>query len=123
MSGFYGRMQGTASRLLHRFKQGTVTLTRLTDTETPIDADAPWLGFTKTSATYTLDAVVSAVEDKFVDGTTILATDRMVTAAAFEVEPAPGDTLSIDGKVVTVIKQMRIPAAGVVVAHKFIVRG
>jgi hypothetical protein len=117
----YSRIQSTASRLLARFAQGTVTLTRTTP-GTP-DPSTPWIPAAPTVATYTLDATVAAVGDKFVDGTTILATDRMVTAAAFGTEPGPGDTLSIDGKVVTIVKQMRVPAAGTLVAWRFIVRG
>lgn len=50
---------------------------------------------------------------EFIDGTTVLATDLVVTAAVFDTEPAPGDVLAIDGVAVTIIKQMRIPAAGV----------
>lgn len=122
MPGFdYSRMQATASRLLDRFSQGTVTLTR-TVPGTP-NPETPWIPAAPTTTTYTLGATVAAVGDEFVDGSTILATDRMVTAAVFGAEPKPGDTLSIDGKAVTMVKQMRIPAAGTVVAWRFIVRG
>jgi len=119
--GFYDDMAAVASSVLAEFKQGTVTLTRTTP-GTP-NPSTPWIPGTPTTATYTLDATVAAIGDAWVDGTTILKTDRMVTAAVFAIEPLPGDTLSIDGTAVQIIKKMRIPAAGVAVAHKWIVRG
>ena len=116
----YARMQGTATALLTRFRQGVVTLTRTPMTEGANPWDPPTPG---TPVTYTLNAVVRAVEDKFIDGTTIYATDRQVTCSVLPVELLPGDALSIDGKSVAIIKTMRIPAAGPVIAWKFIVRG
>jgi hypothetical protein len=122
MAGFdYARMTATASRLLERFAQGTVTLTRSVPGEP--DPDTPWIPGEPTTTTYTLNATVKGVSDKYVDGTTILATDLEVTCAVFETEPLPSDELSIDGQTVTVVKTMTIPAAGNPVAHKFIVRG
>jgi hypothetical protein len=117
----YSRIQSTATRMLARFAQGAVVLTRTTP-GTP-DPSTPWIPAAPTVATYTLDATVNGVSKEFVDGTTIVATDLEVTAAAFGTEPGPGDTLSIDGKVVTIVKQMRIPAAGTLVCWKWIVRG
>lgn len=117
----YERMQSTATRLLTRFNQGVVTLTR-PGTVTP--APNPWEPPVESDPiVYTLNAVAKAVEDKFIDGTLIFATDRMVICSVLPVEVLPGDKLSIDGKAVTTIKTMRIPDAGVVVAWKFIVRG
>ncbi len=116
----YARMQAKATTLMKRFRQGSVTLTR-----TPVIAsanawDPPTFG---APVTYTLDAVVRAVQDKFVDGTTIYSTDRQVTCSVLPVELLPGDTLAIDGKAVTIVKTMRVPAAGEVIAWRFIVRG
>lgn len=117
----YERMQSTATRLLTRFNQGVVTLTR-PGTVTP--APNPWEPPVESDPiVYTLNAVAKAVEDKFIDGTLIFATDRMVICSVLPVEVLPGDKLSIDGKAVTTIKTMRRPDAGVVVAWKFIVRG
>lgn len=124
MAGFdYARMQGTASRLMARFKQGTVTLTRSVDTGTPIDADAEWLGNAVTTTVYTLDAVVKGVSKEFVDGTTILATDLEVTCAVLAVVPVMTDKLTIDGTVRTIKKIVQVPAAGVAVAFKLFVQG
>lgn len=122
MPGFdYARMQATASRLLSRFAQGAVTLTRTIPGEP--DPETPWIPGEPTVTTYTLDATVRGVAKEFIDGTTILATDLEVTAAALGTDPGPGDTLAIDGQTVTIIKQMRVPAAGTLVCWKWIVRG
>lgn len=122
MAGFdYGRMQNTASRLLERFAQGTVTLTKPGAT-TP--GPNPWDTPTVTDpVVHALDATLKGVSAEFVDGTTIFATDLEVTAAVFGAEPEPPDEVAIDGQVVTVIKTMKIPAAGTPMAWKFIVRG
>lgn len=124
----YSRMQGTASRLMTRFKQGTVTLSRLVDTETPVDADAPWLGFTKTTTVYTLAATVAAVSGdqanaKFIDGTVITAADLVVTCAVPAITPAMSDKLAIDGVVRTIKKIVQVPAAGTAVAYKLFIAG
>lgn len=116
---FYEEAQGVASELLAEFRQGVCTLTR----RTHAPGTEPWEPGASTEAIYDLDATVKAVSTRFVDGTTVLATDREVTCAALAIEPAPADILSIDGKVVTVVRTMRIPAAGTVVAWRFIARG
>lgn len=103
-------------------KQGTVTLTRTVPGDPP-DPEQPWIPGDPVTTTYTLDAIVKGVSDKYVDGTTILSTDLEISCSVFAVDPLPSDTLAIDGKTVTVIKSMPYPAAGQVVIHKFIVRG
>ena len=60
---------------------------------------------------------------EFIDGTTIVATDIDITAAAFGAEPDPADVLAIDGKAVTLLRVIRAPAAGTLVAWKLVVRG
>lgn len=138
MAGFnYAAMQDKADTLLDRFKQGTVTLLRVTP-GTP-DPDEPWVPVDDTTVTYALKATVRSVEDRYVDGTTIFATDSMVTASPImtkthedgdavanvetELEVLPGDDMAIDGKVVTIVKTMRVPKAGTAVVWKFITRG
>lgn len=122
MSGFdYSRMAGTATRLMERFQQGAVVLTRA-ETEEP-DPATPWEPGAATETTFALKATVKGVSDQYVDGTTILATDLEVTCAVFGAAPLPSDKLTIDGRPVTVVRVMTVPAAGTPVAHKFIVRG
>jgi hypothetical protein len=118
--GFYDEMQAFASEALAEFRQGAVVLTKTTYYPGP---DQPWEPGVPVTDTYPLDAVVKAVEDKYVDGTTILATDRQVMCAVLPVEIEPGDGLTIDDVAVTIVKTMRIPAAGTAVAWKLIVRG
>lgn len=117
----YDRMQGTATRLLGRFSQGVCTLTHSVP-GTP-DPETPWEPGEPTVTTYTLQATVRGVSKDLVDGTTILASDLEITAAAFGAEPDPADTVTIDGKAVTLVRVIRVPAAGTVVAWKLIVRG
>lgn len=76
----YGRMQGTASRLMQRFNQGTVTLTKATPGEP--DPETPWMPGEPTETVYVLDATVSAITGanaKYIDGTVITASDLVVT--------------------------------------------
>lgn len=142
MAGFdYGKMANTADRLMKRFKQGVVTLTRTTP-GTP-DPDEPWIPVVDQIDVYTLDATAAAITvdqatAKLVDGTTILASDIVVTAGPKMVhtstdgEPADGaeidtligplDAVSLDGAAVTVVKVMRVTPAGTAIVWKFVVR-
>ncbi|HEU5019682.1 MAG TPA: hypothetical protein VFT69_17125 [Pseudolabrys sp.] len=122
---------------MKRFRQGVVTLTRSVPGEP--DPSTPWEPGPAVDTVYTLDATVAAIEDKFVNGTTILATDSMITAGpkmtktmvdgeavapeVVDTDVQPGDVVAVDGAVVTTIKEMRLPKAGVLIAWKFIVRG
>lgn len=122
MTGFdYDRMQGTATRLMKRFKQGVVSLKRTTPGEP--DPATPWIPGVPTVTTYPLDATVRRVEQKYVDGTLIVATDNQVTFAVPAVEPAMTDVLVIDGSE-HVMKDLRpLPAAGTAVAYIAFVAG
>lgn len=136
----YGRMRTTADRLLSRFTQGVVTVERVT-TESERPEELPiWMPWNPdvTVRQYRLEAVVRAVERKFVDGTLILTTDEQVTCSdkmtlisvdgvpvaeeetTFDVELL--DTLKIDGRGVTVLKVLPTPGAGVAIVHKVAVR-
>lgn len=121
MSTFYSEMADIASEVLDEFKQGEIVLLKPgTTTPGPNPWDPP---VTTPPTSYPLSATAKGVSKEFIDGDTILATDLEITAAVFDAEPDPADTLTVDGQAVTVIKTMRIPAAGPVVAWKFIVRG
>lgn len=117
----YAKMQATASRLLDRFNQGVITITK-PGTEAP--GPNPWDPPVITDpVTHTLSATAKPVSEEFINGTTIIATDIEITAAVFGADPDPADQMQVDGKPVTIIKVMRIPAAGTVVAWRLIVRG
>ncbi len=127
MAGFdYGRMQGTASRLLNRFKQGEVKLIRTTTADP--NPETPWIPGEATTETYELDATVAAVtvdhaNAKYIDGTVITTADLVVTSAVFASEPQMTDTLAIDGEVRSIKKIIQLPAAGIPVAWKLFVQG
>lgn len=121
MSAFYEELQDVASEVLAEFKQGTVTLTR-PGTSTP--GANPWdPPVTTDSVVHTLDTVVKGVDAEFVDGTTILASDKQLTAAVPEITPSmETDALAIDGRTVTILRIDAIPGAGTPVAYRFFAR-
>jgi hypothetical protein len=142
MADIYDEMAAMASELLaptsqDGLGQGVVTLTRIV--YGAADAETPWIPGAEATATYRMDGVAASIADEFVNGTTIFATDMMLTvgpvmtkthvdgvAVAAEVVATalqPGDVVSIDGGVVTIVKEMRLPKAGTLVAWKFVVRG
>ena len=117
MSDFYGRLQGTASRLMAKFSQGQVVYT-ITGPATGPD----WNPTPGAPVSYTLDATVQGVEADYVDGSLILATDKQVTCAVFAVEPSLAGTITIDGKVCQIVRVDKVPGAGTVIAWRIFVR-
>lgn len=116
MASIYERSQATASKLLARFKQGEISYVEVS---TVGDAWNP----TNVDTTYSMDAVASGVAQNYVDNSAILATDLMVTCAVFDAEPNINGRLVIDGKTLQIIKVIKSPAAGTVIAWKIICRG
>lgn len=136
----YGKMQATANRLLARFKQGRVTVIRNVDGD-PRPPDWPtWEPWPDNSRreVYELDAVVKGVSEKFIDGDTVKASDLEVVCSnkmtlvevdgdpvapvAVEFDVALAETMNIDGQPVTIVRRVAVPAAGVKIVHRFIVR-
>lgn len=117
MSDFYGRLQGTASRLMARFQQGTVAYTI-----TGAPTGPAWNPTPGTPVSYTLDATVQGVEADYVDGSLILATDKQVTCAVFAVEPSLAGTITIDGKECQIVRVDKVPGAGVTIAWRIFCR-
>ena len=117
----YDRMRATAGRLLDRFAQGTIILTR----ETPgaVDENEPWLPVNPTEASEPLICAVRGVSSQYVDGVTVLATDLQVTCKPPAMGILLGDKVTIDGKPVIVLRIMAKPAAGLPAAYTLIVRG
>jgi len=110
----YGRMQGTATRLLDRFQQGTVGLKRVTTTPGENEWDPPVEAVT----TYTLSATVKRLHQRYENGVLIVETGDMVTFAAPEVVPVLTDKLVIDGLERAISNLTPIPGAGTTVAWK-----
>lgn len=138
---FYEEMADVAAELLAESKQGVVTVVRVAQ-EGQRPADLPtWELWTPPTVTrlYELDAVVSGVPEKLVDGEVVKATDLMVTCSdrmrLVSIDGTPVvpesvpfdvgllDTLQIDGLAVTIVQPTPVPATGVKVVHKFVVRG
>lgn len=121
MSSLYNRLRtGTVPRLLSKYKTGTVEIGRPVNVPGANSWDPP----TVTTAWIEIDAIVTGVSQKFVDGTEIVMSDREVltqTPATFD--EVAGDQLRVDGGVVSVISVMPILAAGVPVAVRFVIRG
>lgn len=140
MSDFYGSMADMARELMADFSQGLITVRR-TETEGERPPDLPiWEPWTpETTVTlYKLDATVRPVPTKYVDGTTIRASDFQVVASdrmtLYSVDGVPAEpvetpfdvdlaeTLEIDGRAVTILETIRTPGAGTAIVHKFICR-
>lgn len=101
--------------VLRERSEGTVTLTRSTDS-TP---DAPTPG-TITTAAYTLDAVVRGAA-QYADGTTVLATDVVVVASpkardgsgnVVDLVPQMSDTITVGGTARRPKRIEPVPASG-----------
>lgn len=137
---FYSDLGEMAKGLLADFAQGLVTVRRTeTESERPPDLPIwePWTPET-TIKLFRLDAVVRPVPTKYVDGTTIRASDFQVVASdrmtLYSVDGVPAEpvetpfdvdlaeTLEIDGRAVTILETIRTPGAGTAIVHKFICR-
>lgn len=120
MADLYNRLRtGTVPRLLAKYKTGTVEIGRPVTTP----GAQPWDPPTITTEWTDINAVVTGVSQKYVDGSNIVMSDRMVncqTPVAFN--EVAGDLMRIDGKVVAILSMPNALAAGVPVLNKFIVR-
>ena len=128
MSDPYAFARARTADVLRRFNTGTITLSRTTHDEP--DAEAPWSeGDVSATAVYTLDARADGTAGEYADGTTVLATDRLLivsplatlASAVVEIAPLMTDTLQIDGETKVIKKIDAVPAAGPAVRfHLFI---
>lgn len=127
---FYTQMAGAARELLAPTSQGglgqgKIELVRYA-TATPAN---PWdPPSTPTRTATTLNGAARGVSKELIgtpvqNGGQIVATDRVVIVAPWGGQYAPADVLEIDGKPVTILSVSNIPAAGIVSAIRFIVRG
>jgi hypothetical protein len=113
----YDRMRGTAGRLLEKYNQGVVEI----GVSTTVAGANEWDPPTVTTTWTRIDAVVSGVSQKYVDGTTVLASDRQVLCQGV-VDMENNDMIRIDGDVVSVVRIINYKGAGEPVASVFIVR-
>lgn len=114
----YLSLAATAQRLLQRFGAAT-TLTRNTAGDyDPETGSAP-----VTTTSQDVIAAVFPVEDRFVDGTLIFATDQQAYISAVGVtEPRPGDVLLWNGANLTAVRCKNLGPSGVYVLYEMIVR-
>jgi len=113
----YNNMQKTASRLMKRFNQGAIQY----EQAGAMSGD-PWNPVQGAPTLHAMDATVSGVAQEYVDGSTVLASDLMVSAGVFGALPDMSGAIIIDGKRHSIVRIMPKPAAGVTVAWGFIVR-
>lgn len=107
----YAKTRGTAERLIARF--GQVGAIRR---ETP-GAGPPYSPGPPTVADHAATLVVLDYENREIDGTRILATDKKVLIAAggLAIEPGPADKVVIGGAAHEVVDVKPLSPAGVVV--------
>lgn len=120
MSAFYQRMKtNVADKLLNKFQQGSIELVR----RTTVAGTNPWDEPVVTEVSHKLAAIASGVAQEYVDGVTIFATDlQIVSAVPDGVVPNVSDIVKIDGKDTVLLRIIPVPAAGLTVAYKFLVR-
>ena len=110
-------MQAVASQLLGQFKQGTIVYFHPGETTGP-----EWSPTADPDTPHTLDATAKGVSQEYVDGTSVIMTDIEVTASVFGVKPTLSGGMSIDGRLMQIIRVWQVPAAGTPAAWKMIVR-
>lgn len=94
----YVRLAAGVLKLVDRLSAGRQVTLRLETDVSPSDPTKPWNPGTPTYANYTCDAVVVPIDQTFVNGTTILATDEQVIVAAQGMPAVPNmKTVVLDG--------------------------
>jgi hypothetical protein len=115
---FYDEMQEIASEVIDEFKQGSIQYVRMTPGNGPPDDPGPAV-----PKTYELSAVARGVSYKYVDKSTIVATDlQLVMKVRPDVTPDMLGFIVMDGVKCKIVSVMNIPPAGVTVAHRIIFR-
>lgn len=113
----YTRIKATADRLISNVSQGTLEHGVTVTTPGTTHLDAP----TQTTQWETYNGVARGASLKYVDGSTILATDLQLLLEA-DTPVLVGHRIRIDGAVRNVIRVDNIPAAGIVAAKRVFVR-
>lgn len=120
MTDFYAKMRGVADKLLgpsSQFAQGTMLLRRTSPGSGPPHNPGP-----PTNTDYPISGTVRGVSAFHVDGTLVVATDKVATIAVPEVEPVTSDKVVIDGRIHSIVKIDRKPSAGDAVAFLLFIR-
>src|SRR5262245_3909683 len=95
---FYADMANVALDVITEFQQGVLVLER----RTPVAGTEPWEPSASTTQLLPVVGVVQAIDRRYVDGTTVLATDRMAILPAnslpADVVPQLAARLMVDGE-------------------------
>lgn len=130
MADFYGEMKAVAASMLAPTSagglgQGVIKLTRVVPA-TP-NPSSPWTPVAPVRTTETINGAVRGVDAELVGveagGTVILASDLIAVCTPPKITFSAGDTLEIDSKAYNIISVQNVPAAGIAVVTKFVVRG
>jgi hypothetical protein len=122
MSEIYSRMQVVSRHLFKRYRQGTVKIIRKINTGVPVAIDRPWDGTVFETLVVELDATVTNVERRFINGTSITGSEDQINFPAPEdFEPSLDDQYLIDNQPRKLIDLKRKPGAGLAVAYSAIV--
>lgn len=117
---FYADMANVALDVITEFQQGVLALER----RTPVAGSQPWEPDIPTTQLLPVVGVVQSVDRRYVDGTTVLATDRMailpVNSLPANVVPQMSDRLMVDGEPTTIKKIVRVPEAGTIIVYRLI---
>ena len=119
MSVDYAAIAAEVALAFAEVRQGTVTLSRTVYAAGP----NAWTPGAPTTTSYELDATVRRVEQKYVDGTLIVATDDQINFSVPPIAPAMTDAFTVDGKLRTLKALRPIPAAGTPVMYIAFVAG
>ena len=115
----YNRLRAnTAPKLLSKFKTGVVEIGRPVTT----DGAEPWDAPTTATDWKTVDAVVTGVPQRMIDGSTIVGDERLVLCQTPDFDETAGDMMRIDGKQVVIIRIEPKLAAGDPVVTRIVVR-
>lgn len=111
----YNKMKATADRLINQFAQGSIEYEAVT-TASPAN---PWDDPVETTVRVPIEGVVGGVSSEFLTDVAILSTDlQLISSSSI---PA-GSRVIIDGTARIIIRHDKIPAAGVTVANRYILR-
>jgi len=114
---FYTRLQATATRLMERFKQGSISYT-----SPPTTSGSSFNPTIVAGTNYALKATAKGVSKQYIDGSFIVSSDIEVTCAVFGFAPVTAGTITIDGNVHQIVQVIAIPSAGTTLAWRLICR-
>lgn len=114
----YDDIGTVVNEVMSEFKQGVITLVKITPASGPVDNPG-----TPTETSYTLDATVKGVSFKYVQDGLAVSSDMTVTAVPVSgVTPSEKDFISIDSTRYKIVHYIPLPPTTDVLVWKFIVR-